>query len=293
MEGIKYDSIYKFIVSIGIMITILPIVILIFIIKNSDVVFITEYEISKLTTTSQEIIKIEQELIYFLLKNTKITITIILTFFLIGIGLIIYGLVEWKNKVQKHEDKSIELSNKFMEEKIKSLSHTEKEEKLIKEINTDNQLETNIIKDNKSISKYMEIQENIYNAIEKIFNKYKIFREVKIEEKYYDCIALGKDNSIYDYLFEIKYFSTLSAIKGKIEEIITKSEKLELEYYKSSRRYPRMVLILIVDKFSDKDQLEGMAVLNKIEEEKEKHSMEIIISNVNNISDKLKKVRKV
>ena len=199
MEKLKYDSLYKFIVSIGIVIMILPFGFIFGILNKNDTVLVSQNEINQLTNTAKEIIYLEQDYKYLILSKPIL--------FLIGSVIVIYGIIQWKDKVQKYEDKSRELSNKLLEKQIKSLTLEEKEEK-IKEDIEEEKIEikaknSNVMIHKQRIDKYMDIQETVYRSIRKQFNNYKIFEEVKLENQIYDCIALdNSEYALHDYIFE-------------------------------------------------------------------------------------------
>ena len=296
MEKLKYDSLYKFIVSIGIVIIILPFIFLFGVLNNNDIVLIEENEINQLTNTAKKIILLEQNYKYVVLANPIIFSIITLIFVISGLVIVIYGIIQWKNKVQKYEDKSRELSNKLLEKQIKTLTNEEKEEKIIEDIETPEiENKSTYLNDNikkQQISKYVNIQESVYKKIRKEFKEYKIFEEVRIDKQMYDCIALNTSSQyLYDYIFEIKYFSTIKAIKGKIKSLEELMMKEELLYYKNSKRFAKTVLIIIVENFSEKEQLENKKILDEIRE-KNNYITLIIVTDIKGIEGELKSIRK-
>ena len=105
MDKLKYDSLYKFIVSIGIVIIILPFIFLFGILNNNDIVLIKEDEINKLTNTAKEVISLEQKYKHIVLSNPVLISVLTVIFVICGLIIVLYGIVQWKNKVQKYEDK--------------------------------------------------------------------------------------------------------------------------------------------------------------------------------------------
>ena len=181
MEKLKYDSLYKFIVSIGIVIIILPFIFIFSLLNNNDIILVKENDINQLTNTAKDIILLEQNYKYIILSNPIIFTVIVLIFFIVGFLIVWYGIIQWKDKVQKYEDKSRELSNKLLEKQIKSLTIEEKEEKIKEDIEISG-LETQSNKSNnfsnrQQIFNYINIQEKAYKIIRKEFKNYKIFEE--------------------------------------------------------------------------------------------------------------------
>lgn len=297
MEKLKYDSLYKFIVSIGIVIMILPFGFIFGILNKNDTVLVSQNEINQLTNTAKEIIYLEQDYKYLILSKPILFSTITMILFLVGSVIVIYGIIQWKDKVQKYEDKSRELSNKLLEKQIKSLTLEEKEEK-IKEDIEEEKIEikaknSNVMIHKQRIDKYMDIQETVYRSIRKQFNNYKIFEEVKLENQIYDCIALdNSEYALHDYIFEIKYFSSIKSIKGKIKSLESKMLEKEMLYYENSKRYARTVLIIVVDNFDDKDKLENKKLLDEINE-RNRYLSKIVVTGIKGIDDELRKIKNI
>ena len=293
MEKLNYNSLYKFIVSIGIGIMVLPFIFLFGILNNNEFVIIKESEINQLTNTAKAIIYLEQNYKYAVLSNPVVILIIVIIFIIIGLIIVIYGVIQWNNKVQKHEDKNRELSNKILEHKLSELSNEEKEQKMIKDIETletDNKpkaTKTNLNK--QKITKYMEMQKAVYKIIRKQFSEYKIFEETRLGKQMYDCIALPiSRNALYDYIFEIKYFTTINSIKGRIEKLESMMLEQELIYYKNSDRYSKVILILIVENFSDEEKFKNKKFLNENSLNKQ-----IIIGDLSTIKQEIKKINKL
>lgn len=291
MEKLRYDSLYKFIVSIGIVIIILPFIFIYSILNNNETIFVSENDINQLTNTAKDIILLEQSYKYIILSNPIIFIIIVLVSSIVGFLIVMYGIIQWKDKVQKYEDKSRELSNKLLENQIKNLTTQEKEEKIKEDIEIQSNKSNNLL-NKQQISKYINIQEKVYKIIRREFKNYKIFEEVSLEKQKYDCIALAtSDYASYDYIFEIKYFSTIKSIKGKIKKLeLTMIEK-ELLYYDNSKRSAKTILIIIVDNFSEKEQLENKKVLDEIRK-KNSYMTQIIVTDINGIEVELRKIAK-
>lgn len=296
MEKLKYDSLYKFIVSIGIAIIVLPFIFMYIVINSNDIVVISNNDINQLTDTAKEIILLEQNFKYMVLSNSLIFTILSIIFIVIGLIIVVYGIVEWKNKVQKYEDRSRELNNKLLETQIKDLTKEEKEEKIIEDIEI-SEIKDKLNNNNQSIkkqkiSKYVSIQESVYKIIRKVFKNYKIFEEVKLENQSFDCIAL--DISSYytcDYIFEIKYFSTIKSIKGKIKSLEDIMVKEEILYYENSKRFAKTVLIIVVDNFTEKDRLENIRLLEEIK--RTQYMAKIIIGDIDEIEKELKKIQNI
>lgn len=263
--------------------------------NNNDIILIDKNEISQLTNTAQEIIIMEQNCKHIILSHTKLVIIISSIIIITGVLIIIYGIIQWKDKVQKYEDKSRKLSNELLEQQIRNLTIEEKVEKVEKEIILNNEIinnkeirETDISNNKSKIYEYMEIQKNVCSKIEKIFEKYQVFEEIKLEKNRYDCIALKTENSVYDYIFEIRYFKSIKSINRKFKILKKQIVDLEKTYIENTKRIAKLILIIIVDKLPD----DKKTLINSLNE----NNMDltnIIISDIYNIENDLKSIKKV
>lgn len=296
MDKIKYDSLYKFIVSIGIVLVILPFIIFFSILNNNDIILLKENEINQLTDIGKEIVQIEQYYKYMFLQKIYIYIVISISIIILGVALIIIGIFKWRNKVQKYEDKSRELSNSLLELQLKGLTTEEKEERIIDSIvfTPDEKLKFKMENENdrkEKITEYMKSQDIIYHAIEKEFKNYKVFRDVKMDNQIFDCIAMKQDQKYgMDYIFEIKFIDSIASVKNNIQDYVSNLENKESVYLDNTDRVVKTVLIFVLEKYTEKDKLENNKLL------KEVHALcsndkRIIFTDINKIEYELISVR--
>ena len=294
MERLKYDSLYKFIVSIGIVIIIIPFVFMYLILKNNDVILIKENEIQQLTNISQNIILTEQNYKYIMLSNPIIICIIIVIMVSIGLIIVKKGMHEWKEKLQIYEDERIRLSLEKLRYDIKKMTDEEKKEKIIDNIeliedkNIDHDTQEKVKEE--KISKYENIQEKAYKVIRKQFKDYKIFEEVKLEEQVYDCIALNEYGEYNrDYIFEIKYFPEIGDLKGRINRLEEELIHRGILYNGNTGRYATSILLIILDSYNEKDKLENQKILNIIDKINEKDNclIKIILTDIDKLEKEL------
>lgn len=296
MEKIKYDSLYKFIVSIGIAIIVFPFIFMVWIFNFNDIVVLSNNEISQLTDVAQNIIHMEQNYKYILLSHPIICLFVISIIVLTGVLIALYGIKEWKNKVQKYEDKLRELSNKLIEKQIQALTPEEKEEKVREEIILNNQTNdkepeksnTKVSLNSNKIQKYMQIEKEVLDKIKKVFKKYEIYEEIRLDKQRYDCIALKKEDGFLDYIFEIKYFTRVNSIKGKLGMLEREIIHLEYTYMKNTERNAELILIIIVDQMTEEQRVESKKYI-----EQKMGLSKVIISDIDNIEEDLKKIKRI
>ena len=90
MGNVNYDSFYKFIVSLGIILMMLPFAVLIFLVTNSFDLYVTKTDLAQYSKTAQKVINWRQSLP--LLIQEKFIWWIVGVWSIAGVALIIYGL---------------------------------------------------------------------------------------------------------------------------------------------------------------------------------------------------------
>ncbi len=289
MNKLKFDSLYKFIVSIGLALISLPFVFGVWFLDSNDILMIKEIDLLELTNNAQEIIKTEQTYKLNIINNFGIFICIGVLLILIGVIIVIYGIIQWNNRVQKNENKSMELSNILMENQIRGMTKEEKEAKIkeeIKQYETDNQEPNNKMEYKERYIRYIEIQNEVIEKIKNVFKYNKIFEDIKIEKERYDCIIQRK---YMDYIFEIKYVSDIKLIKSRLLKISSQTAKRQLTYLRDTKRTARSITIIIIDYIDDKIKLENKKLFDLVEQEnKKKDYLErIIITDIKNLESEL------
>ncbi len=131
MNKLQYDSFYKFIVSIGIILIGAPIVGMHFFFNGNYDVIISEKEYSELSSISLQLLEEKEKLISHIFPQLP---AILLTSIVIGILCIIWGGLKWY-KIQKTLDENIELDVKWKRFQFQKLSPEEIAEKAISENN--------------------------------------------------------------------------------------------------------------------------------------------------------------
>uniref|UniRef100_UPI00295E8544 hypothetical protein n=1 Tax=Faecalibacillus intestinalis TaxID=1982626 RepID=UPI00295E8544 len=244
-----YESLYKFIVSIGIALMYLPFFILYIVLKLSNDIIISNKRINSLTKISQKIIKTKQY-IYLCIVNNLIFYVFLFIIFLLGIFCIILGIKRWA-AVQKSEDYKKELESKKLElenQKLKKeygLSEQDKRNKVEQEIKHE-QNEYGYC--DISINEYYEIEQKVAIKIIKDFSKtHDVVNGFKLGNSEYDIVAKGRGFFDKDYIFEIKYLKT-NIKKDWFEEIMNKMLEQKENYAKQTNRLPYVKIVIVTEK---------------------------------------------
>ena len=156
MDKLKYDSIYKFIVSLGIIVIVLPFIIAYYFFNNNEIILINQEQISKLTEISVKIVEFKQSFILNLINQIVYIGIAVIIIEIIGVILIVMGLILWHKNVQDIENKKLMLEYKISEKNLMRLSANEKKNKVKEEI-SNNSSKINKNKINAiEISEYLE-----------------------------------------------------------------------------------------------------------------------------------------
>lgn len=290
MDSLKYDSIYKFMVSFGIILLIIPFIVGYNFFYSNDILLISNDKIVNLTPISVKIIEVKQNFIYELINNYKLLFLLFVIIEGLGIFFVIIGLTLWNKNIQDIENKKLRLDYQLMEQKIKSLSITEKRNKISKEIKE--------IKHHVLENDYLEIENEICNIIQGVFKEDKLLRDIKIEKNNsIDCfIPYNNPNNLLAKAFEIKYIQNVNITKKYLNRIEQKMEGFANSYYTKFFQYCYVSTLLVVDELNDKFIKENKEIIEHI---KEYNSIlhnnfqicRIFIVDKNNIKEKLEKIK--
>ncbi len=211
MNKLQYDSFYKFIVSVGIILITAPILGIYYYFTGSYDILITKQEFAELSDFSLQAL------------NNRIAISKIISFIFpwvcfiliaLGIFCVIYGCRNW-HKIQTDLDEQTHLDTEMKRINAKQLTPTEVAERTINEILEDSADETSSHKNDnpqniivhsryEAMVRGLRAENMFYEYICKKLNKhYDIKQNIRIGETEYDIVAISTKNDT-DYIFEIK-----------------------------------------------------------------------------------------
>lgn len=265
MEKLEYDSLHKFLVSLGIVLIALPFVSLIYLL-NADIALISQDEYDQLSQYSQYGLQQREQIMNFILKALPFLLVIM---FITGVIFVIVGIRNWR-KVQKDLDALVEAERIQKELDSSTLKNSEVLAKTESEVKENLSLEeSNIQSQHDRILKYMEIEERYFsNALPIAFQRRHIFkRNVRIGKYDYDAIAISTESKC-DIIFEIKYWCQpmpFSVISNTFDRLY----KAGINYQTIQQRNFSCVLAIIAPKES----------IERIRNNIEKHMQETSNSN--------------
>ena len=249
MDKLQFDSFYKFLVSIGIVLIITPVFLLHYLISGSYDIIITEEEFSSLSSISKELIEHKRICLNFVYQFIPIFCIILI---LIGLFLFILGCYKWNTIQQSAQNQLTDLDIKEKQLNIKKMSAKEIAEKMvsenieeISESEVNSSIATSIRSSTSAtVKKAFEIEDKLYISISNKFGKkYFYHQNVRIHTEEYDIIAESTDSSP-DLLYEIKYWSRHASV-ARISSLFEQVKK-KGEIYKDNTNRDYRVKIIIV-----------------------------------------------
>lgn len=249
MEKLQYDSFYKFLVSLGVILIALPIVALVFIV-NGEILLLSQVEYDSLSVFSLESIQQREQLYDFIVAWLPLATKILIP---IGFILIIIGSIKWY-LIQLQLDEQIKSDTVMKRINAKNMSATEIVAKAVEEVTDAEAEETEQIVEkpirspqHEKILKYMEIEDLCFaKAVREYSKKYHLKKSVRIGNCDYDFIAVSKKDNV-DILFEVKYWHQIppTHITNSLAyKVFSAGQNYETETHRNFRS----VIIIVVPK---------------------------------------------
>lgn len=235
MGNVNYDSFYKFIVSLGIILMMLPFAVLIFLVTNSFDLYVTKTDLAQYSKTAQKVINWRQSLP--LLIQEKFIWWIVGVCSIAGVALIIYGLKKW-HELQKLDDLCKMREAEKQKEAIEKNTVQMSDEQIIQKAVFDEGPSTNVMKG-------FIIQQKFFEFIKDTKKEYIVKSNIMIGKFEYDVIAFSNKAFEKDYVYEVKYLKR-NLSSHQIEQWREKMEKLKTNFSTMLNRIPYMTLTIIV-----------------------------------------------
>lgn len=247
MDKLQYDSFYKFIVSVGIVLIVAPLFCLHYLVSGSYDIIMTQEEANNLSEISSDFLSIKIQYVQNIFKYLPI---ICIVFIIIGVIFTFWGCLKWL-QIQKTLDQITKLDLEEKELHIQSMSAQEIAEKVINEDieNHENSNSDSLITPSNStasfrIRKAFEIEDACYSYLKnKLKRKYNVHQNVKVGNCDYDIIASSKYNNI-DLLYEIKYWNN-PVSKATLARLVNQIENRGISYENTAHRNFRFIILII------------------------------------------------
>lgn len=214
MDKLQYDSFYKFLVSLGMLLITLPVLAYLYIL-NTNYKLISQNDYDNLSEISIQRMNDNLKLLDF---TTTIMPVVSILLIVTGLVLIIIGCCKWYS-IQKELDEQIKSDTITKKINATQLSSSETVEKVANEISTEQNNSTNVSSDR--VVRYMQIEDKCYKYFsQKLSRRYLLKQNLRIGRLEYDIIALSKHTK-NDLIFEIKYWTITNITNNRLEHLIT------------------------------------------------------------------------
>lgn len=249
-DKFSYESLYKFIVSIGIFLALFPFLTLYTISKLANDMIVSNKTIKNATKISREIIEKKQNIYLYIIDNPFFYIFLLIVF-LFGIFCIVNGINKWST-VQKNDDYKKELEAESLEIENQRLKNeygiTEKDKiKKVKQEVLYEQKYYGYQNSVKSIMEYYIIEQKVAKKIIKDFSKtHNVVYGFRLGAYEYDIVAKGKGFLNKDYFFEIKYLKK-NIQKDWFKKLMDKISKQKENYINQTNRLPYVKIVIVTE----------------------------------------------
>lgn len=235
MGNVNYDSFYKFLVSLGIILVILPFTVFVFLVTNSFDLQISEADLNTYTETAQEVIRWRQAIP--LLFHKKLILCIIAICIVGGVVLIIYGLIKW-HELQKLDDICKRREAEKQMEAIKKNIVEMSDDQIIQKTTFDEGPSANVMKG-------FLIEQKYFNLVKSIRNTHTVKNNIMIGNCEYDIVAFSNKIFEKDFVYEVKYLRNNMSL-NRIEKCRENMKKLRANFSDRLNRIPYMILTIVV-----------------------------------------------
>lgn len=213
MDKLQYDSFYKFLVSLGLILLALPFAALIFLFYV-DPILISQVEYDALSEFSLQMIENRNELVSMAISVFPVVSAVA---FFASPFCLLFGLIGWY-KNQKRLDKKLDDETTIQTLNLLEMNKKEIDAKVEKEV-TETVVETEdaTSTETESVSKsvmaqYREIEDLSFKYfLSKYGRDYRFKRDIRMGKFDYDLIGVSKKDDI-DLLVEIKYWKNTTVV---------------------------------------------------------------------------------
>lgn len=252
MDKLQYDNLYKFLVSLGIVLIILPVAALIFLL-NMEPILINQVDYDSLSEFSLQMMANRNEItFYFISVFPRFAVGLIVA----GVGVLIIGIVKWVG-LQKNLDKKSFADTEAALQALNALtmSNAEVISKADEEVKEAAVIESSTspfppdeTARSSAIDKYIKIENLCFNYFTKRYaKKYSFERNIRMGKYCYDFIGVSKLDNI-DLVFQIKYIKVAAGNSRRICDIFERVYNSGTNYETIAHRNFKCVVVIVTPK---------------------------------------------
>lgn len=263
----EFGDLYKFIVSLGVVLITLSIVAPWLFLKEPFDLFRSEAEINGLSESARAVIIERQHAVAFI-------VAFIPWFSLIGSfagGLFIYlGLKKW-HRNQLHIDEQTRLDVEIKKQSLRDATKDEIEEKETSEYESLQVAEGQNVNSyivNSFRAQYSKVEELVYSKLASVYkNKFNVSHNKMVADVELDILLRGKSVLARDYIVEVKYIRK-GFNYGWLREAYLKNIYAKSVYYQVTNKLPNTLLLIVIDSEAYNDEKYNH-LLHRLNEESE------------------------
>lgn len=252
MDKLQYDNLYKFLVSLGIVLIIVPVAALAFLL-NMEPLLISQVDYDSLSDFSLQMIANRNEITsYFISVFPQFAVAFIVA----GVGVLIIGIVKWVG-LQKNLDKKCFADTEAALQALNALAMSNEEviSKADEEVKEAAVIESPTLPfppdenaRSSAIDKYIKIENLCFNYFTKRYaKKYSFERNIRMGKYCYDFIGVSKLDNI-DLVFEIKYIKVAAGNSRRIYDIFERVYNSGTNYETIAHRNFKCVVVIVTPK---------------------------------------------
>lgn len=256
MTTLEYDNLYKFLVSLGIVLIVFPVAVLVYLF-NVDPILISQTEYNELSEFSLQMLENRNRLTAFFISGFP---WIAGGLIFLGLVLLVCGIRKWIG-LQKKLDNKLDAETTIQKLNLLQMTKQEVTAKIEEEAKAEEQEETNnseLPSSNSSanaqlnrIKKYIEIEDLCFNYFNKKYSREYTFKQnIRIGRHEYDFIGVSKKDNI-DLVVEVKYWQVAMGISRRLYDFLDHFYEAGINYETIAHRNFRCIVVLV----TPKDQL--------------------------------------
>lgn len=254
MDKLEYDSLYKFLVSLGIILIVLPVIAFVYLF-NVEPILISQMDYDALSEFSLQMIANRNELVSFFIGIFPYFGGISIC---LGIGFLLYGLYKW-GRNQSNLDKKLDAEATMQTLSLLGMTSKEVEDKVeneVKEATADSveDIDPMPVSTQKSLMNQYRYAEELCLKYfsEKFGRKYSFKQNIRIGKFIYDLIGVSQKDDV-DLLIEVKYWRNPEAVRFGLQDACKRMDDACENYQTVAHRNSTGIVFIVApdERFAD------------------------------------------
>jgi hypothetical protein len=230
MNKLEYSDLYKFLVSLGVVLISLSLVVPWLFLRESFDILIKASDISDLTPTAQTLLTYRQyAALWFIRKIWWISLLLVIG----GLLFLVLGVILWVRKQrlldrrEVIETRKVSLETEKLRREMESLTPADIAIKGIgeveEEIEAEEELEPSVISSIESrVQGYLRVEEIFLNKLMTCYGEERVLIQQRKKHVIYDAILMSDNPGVMDVVFEVKRLTrhfSLNRLRATIDQV--------------------------------------------------------------------------